>query len=519
MLTPEYIEKMTEGAEMIASRLHNIILKQIIRRLTARMESGKFYMTSYDRYQINVLQESGIMLSDIQKTIAMVTKVGEDEIMKTLEAAGIESLYYDDKIYQQAGLIDKAVKGNISPYMLRVFERGYDATRGTWRNLTRTVAYSGQQAFVSACDNAYMKTQSGSMSYTQAIMEAIMNLAHSGVTLTRRDGKKDTVEAATLRCVRTGVSQTCAEVTEKRMDEVGCDLVLVSAHLGARPTHYVWQGKVYSRGGKNSKYPDFVESTGYGEADGLCGINCRHSFSPWAEGMTNPFEKFDEKENKERYDLEQKQRAKERKIRSLKKEAHSLKEALDNCPKGPEKEKLQAKYTDVCMRLKEANTDYREFCQANNLRPLEERLKVAEWNREDTRASIKATKVENLAKNQFADAKNLKIHEGRQNKHIEGTNEYKTYKEHFDQKGQYGPAKLEISKEKAQEMVDKFHGSGIINGKYPNKECVTVNDEIIGTSVNKKTGKEVKTSVFEIHYSKDGTHIVPAYPSKRRRKP
>ena len=40
MLTPEYIEKMTEGAEMIASRLHNIILKQIIRRLTARMESG-----------------------------------------------------------------------------------------------------------------------------------------------------------------------------------------------------------------------------------------------------------------------------------------------------------------------------------------------------------------------------------------------------------------------------------------------------------------------------------------------
>ena len=25
----------------------------------------------------------------------------------------------------------------------------------------------------------------------------------------------------------------------------------------------------------DSKYPDFIESTGYGKVDGLCGINCR----------------------------------------------------------------------------------------------------------------------------------------------------------------------------------------------------------------------------------------------------
>ena len=37
------------------------------------------------------------------------------------------------------------------------------------------------------------------------------------------------------------------------------------------------------------EYPDFIETTGYGEVDGLCGVNCRHSFSPFyniLEGVT-----------------------------------------------------------------------------------------------------------------------------------------------------------------------------------------------------------------------------------------
>ena len=67
-------------------------------------------------------------------------------------------------------------------------------------------------------------------------------------------------------------------------DEVGCDLVEVSAHAGARPEHALWQGKIYSRSGKSEKYPDFVASTGYGTGAGLCGWNCRHSFGPYVEG-------------------------------------------------------------------------------------------------------------------------------------------------------------------------------------------------------------------------------------------
>lgn len=35
-----------------------------------------------------------------------------------------------------------------------------------------------------------------------------------------------------------------------------------------------------------NKYPDFIESTGYGDVQGLCGANCRHSFGPYIEGLS-----------------------------------------------------------------------------------------------------------------------------------------------------------------------------------------------------------------------------------------
>ena len=35
-------------------------------------------------------------------------------------------------------------------------------------------------------------------------------------------------------------------------------------------------------------YPDFIETTGYGLVDGLHGVNCRHSFSPYYPGISTP---------------------------------------------------------------------------------------------------------------------------------------------------------------------------------------------------------------------------------------
>ena len=67
----------------------------------------------------------------------------------------------------------------------------------------------------------------------------------------------------------------------------------------------------------------------------------------------------------------------------------------------------------------------------------------------------------------------------------------------------------------AQELVDRHHGTGrpelSKNGEWKNKENV-VADKIVGVRVDPNSGQEVDTNKVTIHYSKTGTHIVPAKP-------
>lgn len=105
--------------------------------------------------------------------------------------------------------------------------------------------------------------------------------------------------------------------------------------------HAEWQGEIFYRKTPYKSYRNFYTATGYGTAGGLCGINCRHSFYPFIEGISEPtFEKFDSKENNELYELQQQQRYNERKIRSWKRK----KEIKDTCDYDTTREKEKIRY-------------------------------------------------------------------------------------------------------------------------------------------------------------------------------
>lgn len=72
------------------------------------------------------------------------------------------------------------------------------------------------------------------MPYTQAFAEAISEAVAEGVRVYYPSGHSDTLETAALRALRTGISQMSGEITNARMEEMGWDIILVSAHLGAR---------------------------------------------------------------------------------------------------------------------------------------------------------------------------------------------------------------------------------------------------------------------------------------------
>lgn len=406
MLEPEYLRRVSEGSEQIASSLHDYIIQQIIKRIMLRIGRGEDYLlTSADVWRIKTLQESGYLLEDITAEIAKYTKRQKKEIKAAMEEAGVKSLDADQKVYQAAGLSPEPLTQ--SPALIRLMERNMLATFNEWTNFTRTTAQAAQALYISECDLAYNKVMTGAVSYTQAVREAVDSIAGGGVTMvqyrSRNTGiiRNDTIETATARAVRTGISQATAEITLKRMAEMKWEVVLVSAHVGARnkggipENHELWQGKFYSLPQYGHRFPDFYYSTGYGDITGLCGVNCRHSFGP-GDGVNNPYQEVDTEDNARAYEMEQKLRYMERKIRKTKRHVLGLQEAVDGCKDEQAKFSLQQELDRKSYLLQRQNKSYNEYCKANNIRPLADRLRIAQWSREQAaRARGAARRYEN----------------------------------------------------------------------------------------------------------------------------
>ncbi len=94
-----------------------------------------------------------------------------------------------------------------------------------------------------------------------------------------------------------------------------------------------------------------------------------------------------------------------------------------------------------------------------------------------------------------------KLNKDAQGKHIPGHKNY-----------QKGKSFLSVSMERAQQLIDKYGGTGRkINGQT--RELVDFN-ETIGVYIEKGKGGGSFTQYGIVHYGKRGCHIVPARPKQ-----
>lgn len=400
MLTPEQIVSLAETMYPILDELNAWITSDLIKRIMARLGRGEgLLLTATDEWQLQVYQAAGGHLGEMQRKISEFTKKAESEVAAIFEDAGIKAFEADNSFFIAHGLQSMTLAQ--SETMIQLLTDTYKRTNGEIRNFTRTTAQASQQRLIRVLDTAHFKVMSGATSYTQAVKEAVNEIVTEQTIVTYPTGHTDTIETAVLRAVRTGVAQASGNMAVQGMVERDWDLVRVSAHIGARygdggqnpGNHFWWQGKLYSRTGKTPGYPLFMEATGYGTGEGLCGWNCRHSFGP-GDPEHNPFKDFDSKENKEVYDISQKQRSMESRIRKTKFKLLGLRQAIDGATDGGVKAVLQDQYIATSLRLKAQNAAYNAFCDENNLKRLYDRLSVARWSRsEAARATAAARKA------------------------------------------------------------------------------------------------------------------------------
>ena len=220
-----------------------------------------------------------------------------------------------------------------------------------------------------------MQVQTGAVSYNKAIADAIKKVARISTEVLYPTGHVDKLDVATRRAALTGVNQTAAEINLQYAKEAGCDYVDKTAHAGARPSHAVWQGRVFCISGNDKEYPPFYESTGYGTGPGLCGWNCRHNFHAYFPGISSPaytksmLKEYDSK-NMEyngvkytEYEVSQMQRAHERKIRETKRKLAGYDAGMKNTDDEASQSLFQKQFNEESVRLKQQEKALKDFCK------------------------------------------------------------------------------------------------------------------------------------------------------------
>lgn len=364
MLTPDYYESCVDDILKLYAQLEDDIISDIVRRM---MKTG--IVTESAKHQAEMLQNAGLLYDDILSEIAKRTDATSQHVKALFEDAGVRTVNFDNQIYRVVGRVPVDIRQ--SPAMRQTLESGYRKTLGNMQNLTLTTANMAQSTYYSACNQAYMQVVSGAFSYQEAIKKAVQKTAQDGAFVLYPSGHRDRVDVAVRRSVLTGVGQTCREIGLMNAEENDCDLMELSAHFGARPTHAEWQGQIVSLSGRKGYLS--LDSIGYGTGDGFGGWNCRHDWFPYFEGYSrrnytdNYLKSLNEKnieyngEKYSQYEISQIQRKYEREIRSAKREKIAFDTAVKESS-DPELKAVMKSGSDYAnQQIKDKQAKMRDF--------------------------------------------------------------------------------------------------------------------------------------------------------------
>lgn len=358
MLTPEYLDSLPEPVLELFRQVEEDILEDMARRIS---KMGAVTETAdWQRWRLEQIQ---LTRSDITERLSKLTGLTQQELRKLFQEAATQAVQTDNEIYRAAGLSPGSP--NDSPELLQLLNGGMQQTSGTFQNLTRTTANTATRQFERALDRAWLQVSSGAFNYQSAIRTAIKSLASTGMqAIQYPTGHVDTLEVAVRRAVLTGVGKTTGEICLAHAEEMGCDLMEITAHPGARPSHMEWQGKIVSLSGRNGYLSK--SDIGYGTGDGFKGWNCRHDWFPFFDGLSEsayPREKLQEYESQtvtyngktlSYYDATQQQRYIERQIRRWKREYLMMNAAGQDT-------------TQASMKLAQWRATEKDFCKQTGL--------------------------------------------------------------------------------------------------------------------------------------------------------
>lgn len=385
------------------AQLEDDIISSMVRRI---MKMG--FVSESTRYEAELLQAAGLLYDDIIVLIAQRTDATTEAVAELFREAGVQTVSIDNEVYREAGEVPIDIRQDEG--MRQILEAGYRKTNGTMRNLVSTTAGQSEQAFIQACDRAYMQVSSGAFSYQTAIMQAVRGFADIGAMVQYPSGHRDHLDVAVRRAVLTGVGQTSAAVSREHAEKMGCHLMELTAHSGARPDHAAWQGQLVTLTGEDAGNTIdglrvwTLNEIGYGTGAGFKGWNCRHNWHPYYVGYSTPNYTPEQiaalnERNIEyngakytEYEISQMQRAAERKIRKYKRRVVAEQTLMDNAPDDASRAAAEIRYQREAAKLKAAEKELNDFCKQTGRYKDTFRTQVDGFGRSEAQRTVWANK-------------------------------------------------------------------------------------------------------------------------------
>lgn len=385
---------------------------QIIEEIATRIANFGYANTVVIN-DLRIAEEMGFLYQDIVKLVAEYNDITTEEVNKIFNEAGEKTLKSDDTIYKEAGLNPIPLKQ--AEGIRQTMNATINRTAGNLQNLCMTTASTGQTQFYNAINNAYLYTSTGVKSYTSAILDEIKNISKQGAIIEYPSGARRSLESAVRMNIITSVNQNCGKLQEMRADEMGWDLMELTAHGGARPSHAVWQGKIVSRSGQKGYLS--LSDIGYGSATGFKGINCRHDWHPYLKGSTRSYtqKQLNEWKNEKvtyngqkisKYDATQIQRKMERQIRQDKKELSGLQGILkSNTTDNKLIEDTKTQFSKQALIYKTHQNELDDFIQQTSLKKDNTRLYIGKQDKSISTQIANVNKIANKYNNDIVGIK------------------------------------------------------------------------------------------------------------------
>ena len=281
----DYKKQLSGRIEKNFTDLEMRIMQDIVRRI---QKAGK--ITSTADWQINRLKILGYSSEDIEQMLKEALNKSYPEMFELYDKV-IDWEYVRNKdIYEQ-------VNAEFIPYeenkeLQQITEALIRQSSEELKNITNSLGFyldygTGKpvltplaEVYQKYLDDACMDIASGAFDYNSVLRRVVTQLTNSGLRqIDYASGRANRVDVAARRAVMTGISQLTGKISDMNAEKLGTEYFEVAWHGGARPSHAVWQGKVWSK-------KELVTVCGLGTGSGLLGWNCYHEYYPFFPGIS-----------------------------------------------------------------------------------------------------------------------------------------------------------------------------------------------------------------------------------------